>query len=64
MFSTDEVRLAQLTEAIEDLAEGGMADLPTQQLVERVAQVWALVEGLDPELTRHRCGYQFRPECS
>lgn len=57
MLSTDEARLARLTEAIDDLAGAGMSGLPAAQLAERVAQVWALVEGLDPEIARHRSGY-------
>jgi hypothetical protein len=55
--SSDEARLARLTEAIDDLAVAGMSGLPAAQLAERVAQVWALVEGLDPEIARHRTGY-------
>lgn len=57
MYSTEETRLAQLTQAIDDLDAAGMSDLSTAQMAERVAAVWALVEGLDPELTRVRSGY-------
>lgn len=57
MLSKDEDRLARLTQAIDDLAAAGTSDLPPAQLAERVAEVWALVESLDPELTRHRAGY-------
>lgn len=57
MFSTDEDRLTELTQAIDDLAATGMTGLPPAQLAERVARVWALVEGLDPELTHRRNAY-------
>jgi hypothetical protein len=57
VFSTDATRLAQLTQAIDDLAAMGWNGLPPEELAERVAEVWTLVEGLDPELTRRRSGY-------
>jgi hypothetical protein len=50
-------RLARLTKALDDLAAEGLAGLPPERLVERVAGIWSLVEGLDPEIARSRSRY-------
>ncbi|HEY7486640.1 MAG TPA: hypothetical protein VH912_19425 [Streptosporangiaceae bacterium] len=57
MCSTKGERLARLTEALDDLAAEGLAGLPPERLVERVAGIWSLVEGLDPEIARSRTRY-------
>ncbi|GLZ14822.1 hypothetical protein Acsp04_50570 [Actinomadura sp. NBRC 104425] len=57
MRSIDGERLALLTRAIDDLAAEGMADLPPETLVERIADIWSLVEGIDPEIARRRSRY-------
>jgi hypothetical protein len=54
-------RLAGLTRAIDELAMDGLDGLPPEAWAERVAGIWALVEGLDPELARRRTLY-FRQE--
>jgi hypothetical protein len=57
MCSQQGDRLARLTQALDDLAAEGLAGLPTERLVERVAGIWSLVEGLDPEIARSRSRY-------
>ena len=57
MCSTDGERIARLTQAIDDLAAEGLAGLPPEILVERVACIWSLVEGIDPEIARRRTRY-------
>ncbi|MFD0538903.1 hypothetical protein ACFQY7_39410 [Actinomadura luteofluorescens] len=36
---------------------GGPRRLPPEALVERVAGIWSLVEGIDPEIARRRTRY-------
>ncbi len=48
MCSQQGDRLARLTQALDDLAAERLAGLPTERLVEQVAGIWSLVEGLDP----------------
>jgi hypothetical protein len=57
MCSTHGERLARLTSAIEDLAADGLDGLPPEAWAERVAGIWSLVEGLDPEIARRRTYY-------
>ena len=57
MCSTHGERLARLTRAIDDLAAEGLGGLPPDAWAERVAGIWALVEGLDPEMARRRACY-------
>ncbi|MEV3921423.1 MULTISPECIES: hypothetical protein [Actinomadura] len=57
MCSTHGERMARLTQAIDDLAAEGLAGLPPETLVERVAGIWSLVEGIDPEIARRRTRY-------
>jgi hypothetical protein len=57
MCSTDAQRIARLTEAIDDLAAEGLSDLPPEALLQRVADIWALVAGIDPEIARRRSAY-------
>jgi hypothetical protein len=49
--------MARLTQAIDDLAAEGLAGLPPETLVERVAGIWSLIEGIDPEIARRRTRY-------
>jgi hypothetical protein len=55
----DQTLLAHLTGAIDELA-AGLAGLPPDAWVERVAEVWSLVEALDPEIARRRTHYTTR----
>lgn len=64
MCSTEGERLSRLTQAIEDLAAEGADGLPPECWAQRVAGVWALVEGLDPELARRRAHYEDAPRRS
>ncbi len=57
MCSQQGDRLARLTQALDDLAAEGLAGLPAERLVERVAGIWSLVEGIDPEIARSRTRY-------
>ncbi|MQY05345.1 hypothetical protein [Actinomadura macrotermitis] len=57
MCSGDDERLARLTQAIDDLAAESLAGPPPADLLERVAGLWALVEGLDPEIAKSRSRY-------
>lgn len=57
MCSTHGERLARLTQAIDDLAAEGLTGLPPETLVERVAGIWSMVEGIDPEIARRRTRY-------
>jgi hypothetical protein len=47
-------RLARLTQAIDELAAHGLADLPPDALAERVAHICTLVEDIYPESVRRR----------
>ncbi|HXA60445.1 MAG TPA: hypothetical protein VNW94_14905 [Streptosporangiaceae bacterium] len=57
MCSTHGERLARLTQAIDELATEGLTGLPPAAWAERVAGIWSLVEGLDPEIARRRTHY-------
>jgi hypothetical protein len=57
MCSQQGDRLARLTQALDELAAERLAGLPAERLVERVAGIWSLVEGLDPEIARSRTRY-------
>jgi hypothetical protein len=57
MCSTRGERLAQLAQAIEDLDADGLIGLSPEALAERVAGIWSMVEGLDPEIARRRTAY-------
>lgn len=61
MCSPDGERIARLTEAIDDLAAEGLGGLPQDALLERVAGIWSLVVGMDPEIARRRSGYADPP---
>ena len=39
------------------MAAEGLAGLPPETLVERVAGIWSLIEGIDPEIARRRTRY-------
>jgi hypothetical protein len=58
MCSTNGERLARLTRAIDDLSAEGLRGLPPEAWAERVAGIWALVEGVDPEMARRRAWSQ------
>lgn len=62
MCSSKGERLARLAQAIDDLATEGLVGLPPETLVERVAGIWSLVEGIDPEIARRRTRYT-PPDC-
>ena len=49
--------MARLTQAIDDLAAEGLAGLPPETLVERVAGIWSLIVGIDPEIARRLTRY-------
>jgi hypothetical protein len=57
MCSNQGERLARLTKALDELAADGLTGLPPERLVERVAGIWSLVEGIDPEIARSRTRY-------
>jgi hypothetical protein len=57
MCSTQGERLSRLTRAIDELATEGLSGLPPEAWAERIAGIWALVEGIDPELARRRACY-------
>ena len=57
MCSIHGERLALLTKAIDELAAEGLTGLSPEALVERVAGIWSLVEGIDPEIARRRTRY-------
>lgn len=57
MCSTDAERLARLTRAIDELAAEGSDGLPPEAWAERLAGIWTLIEGLDPEIARRRTRY-------
>ena len=59
MCSTKGERLASLTRAIDELAAEGLTGLPPEAWAERVAGIWTLVEGLDPEVARRRTRYLY-----
>ncbi|MBW8487031.1 hypothetical protein [Actinomadura parmotrematis] len=57
MRSSEGEPVDRLAEAIDALAGEGLADLPPEILLERVAGLWSLVEAIDPEIARRRTGY-------
>lgn len=57
MCSTHGEQLARLAQAIDDLAAEGLGGLSPEVLAERVAGIWSLVEGIDPEIARRRTRY-------
>lgn len=57
MCSTRGEQLARLERAIDDLAAEVLIGPPPESWAERVAGIWALVEGLDPEIARRRSRY-------
>jgi len=65
MCSTGDEQLARLGRAIDDLAadsqrqaHGDAAD----HVADRLADVWAMVAALDPELAKRLAGYYAAPE--
>jgi ribosomal protein L17 len=68
MCSTAEQRLAEIGRAIDDLAakargEQGAAERRAQagdrdEVVGKVAELWALLAELDPDIARRMSGYQ------
>lgn len=51
------VRLRALTRAIDELATESRDGLPAAEATARVARIWMLLEGLDPDLERSRARY-------
>jgi hypothetical protein len=45
-------RLSALAGAIDELAADSRAGLPLGEATVRIAQIWMLLEGLDPDLDR------------
>ncbi len=68
MCSTGETadeRLARLGQAIDDLAadsQGQASAGAADQAAGRLADIWAMVADLDPELARRLAGYYAAPE--
>jgi hypothetical protein len=66
MCSTDRQRIADIGKAIDDLAAEALADRAdaladgsdAEQLVVRLAQLWALLADLNPEVARRLPRYQ------
>ena len=58
MCSTPEPSLDDLTRAIDELAAASRAGAAPGTLNERIAQLWAMVADLDPELARRLSRYQ------
>jgi len=69
MCSTAAERIAEIGQAIDDLAEQagaeqaaprarGITQGSADPIVTRVAELWALLAELDPEITRRLAGYQ------
>jgi hypothetical protein len=66
MCSTDRQRIADIGKAIDDLAAEALADRAddpadgsdAEQLVIRLAQLWALLADLDPEVAKRLPRYQ------
>jgi hypothetical protein len=56
--STPEPSLDDLTLAIDELAAASRDGATPGDLNERIARLWAMVAGLDPELTRRLARYQ------
>jgi hypothetical protein len=50
-------QVAELIQAIDDLASADPGSLTAAELAGRVARVWMLVRDLDPELSRRAAGY-------
>jgi len=61
MCSTQEVRLARLRAAIDEVAQAAHADpgerADPQELAERLAGLWAMIAELDPGLAARLRGY-------
>ena len=61
MCSTAAQRIAEIGKAIDDLALRGNAEAATADadpIVARVAELWALLAELDPEVGKRLAGYQ------
>lgn len=60
MCSTAAQRIAEIGRAIDDLAvsQTGPAVGDTDPIVARLAELWALLAELDPEVGRRLAGYQ------
>ena len=50
-------RLGVLADAIDELGADSRAGLPLGEATVRIAQIWVLLEGLDPDLDRCRQRY-------
>jgi hypothetical protein len=56
--STPEPSLDDLTRAIDDLAAASRAGAAPENLSERIARLWGMVAGLDPQLARRLSRYE------
>jgi hypothetical protein len=65
MCSTEDERLTRLGQAIEDLAADAQGQPPVtadEQAASRVADIWAMLAELDPELASRMARYHGTPE--
>ncbi|MGD0373674.1 MAG: hypothetical protein ABSB01_03675 [Streptosporangiaceae bacterium] len=65
MCSTTDELLARLSRAIDDLAadsRGQACASAADHVADRLADIWAMVAELDPELGRRLAGYHATPE--
>ncbi len=65
MCSTTGERLARLGQAIDDLADESREQAragAAGDVTDRLADAWAMLAELDPELARRLAGYQAAPE--
>jgi hypothetical protein len=58
MCSTAEQRIAEIRQAIDELAVKAAPAADTDPIVARLAELWALLAELDPEVARRLAGYQ------
>jgi hypothetical protein len=65
MCSMEDDRLARLGQAIDDLAAESQAQsrsTANDYAADRVADIWAMLADLDPELANRMAGYDTMPE--
>jgi hypothetical protein len=58
MCSTAEQRIAEIRRAIDELAVKAAPAADADPIVARLAELWALLAELDPEVARRVAGYQ------
>ncbi len=65
MCSMGDERLARLRRAIDELAADSQRQAragSAEHVADRLADIWAMVAALDPELARRLAGYHTAPE--